>query len=47
MTYDKLARAIRYYYGNGIMHSNPGRFTFRFGAKSGFRTAWFPGENWS
>ncbi|CAF3249711.1 unnamed protein product [Rotaria socialis] len=40
MTYDKLARALRYYYGNGIMHPSPGRFTFRFGLKSGFGTSW-------
>ncbi|CAF4932534.1 unnamed protein product, partial [Rotaria magnacalcarata] len=39
MTYDKLARALRYYYGNGIMHPSPGRFTFRFGSKSGFSTS--------
>lgn len=37
MTYDKLARAIRYYYSSGIILSNPGRFTFRFGSRSGFR----------
>ena len=42
MTYDKLARAIRYYYRNGVMTSSPGRFTFRFGPKSGFGTAWWP-----
>ncbi len=42
MTYDKLARAIRYYYGSGIMASSPGRFTFRFGPKSGFGMTWWP-----
>jgi hypothetical protein len=42
MTYDKLARAIRYYYASGIMHSSAGRYTFRFGAKSGFGTTWWP-----
>lgn len=42
MTYDKLARALRYYYSSGIMHPNPGRFTFRFGTKSGFGTKWLP-----
>ncbi|CAF1185208.1 unnamed protein product [Didymodactylos carnosus] len=36
MTYDKLARAIRHYYPQGVIKSNPGRFTFRFGPKSGF-----------
>ena len=39
MTYDKLARAIRHYYASGIMHSCPGRFTFRFGSRSGFRSS--------
>ncbi|CAF0770852.1 unnamed protein product [Rotaria sordida] len=31
MTYEKLARAIRYYYSSGIIHPTPGRFTFQFG----------------
>ncbi|CAF0918876.1 unnamed protein product [Rotaria sp. Silwood1] len=31
MTYDKLARAIRYYYSTGIIRPTPGRFTFEFG----------------
>ncbi|CAF4736382.1 unnamed protein product [Rotaria sp. Silwood2] len=44
MTYDKLARALRYYYGNGIMYPNPGRFTFRFGPKSGFGISWWPAD---
>lgn len=43
MTYDKLARALRYYYGSQIMHPAPGRFTFRFGSKSGFGVSWRPG----
>ncbi|CAF0858893.1 unnamed protein product [Didymodactylos carnosus] len=42
MTYDKLARAIRYYYPQGIINSSPGRFTFRFGTKSGFGDTWKP-----
>ena len=40
MTYGKLSRAIRYYYRKGIMTSTPGRFTFGFGPKSGFGSAW-------
>ncbi|CAF1557134.1 unnamed protein product [Didymodactylos carnosus] len=36
MTYDKLARAIRYYYSQDIIKPSSGRFTFRFGANSGF-----------
>ncbi|CAF0917844.1 unnamed protein product [Rotaria sordida] len=44
MTYDKLARALRYYYGNGIMYPSPGRFTFRFGPKSGFGISWRPAD---
>ncbi|CAF5122883.1 unnamed protein product, partial [Rotaria sp. Silwood1] len=32
MTYDKLARAIRYYYSTGIIRPTPGRFTFEFGS---------------
>ncbi|CAF3333009.1 unnamed protein product [Rotaria socialis] len=35
MTYEKLARAIRYYYSGGIIRPTPGRFTFRFGSSSG------------
>ncbi|CAF3625284.1 unnamed protein product [Adineta steineri] len=31
MTYDKLARGIRYYYSGGIIRRTAGRFTFRFG----------------
>ncbi len=42
MTYDKLARAIRYYYASGIILPSPGRFTFRFGPKSGFGARWWP-----
>ncbi|UJR09644.1 hypothetical protein I4U23_013878 [Adineta vaga] len=42
MTYDKVARALRYYYGSGIMQPNAGRFTFRFGPKSGFGVTWWP-----
>ncbi|CAF1161136.1 unnamed protein product [Adineta ricciae] len=42
MTYDKVARALRYYYSSGIMQPNPGRYTFKFGPKSGFGTAWWP-----
>lgn len=42
MTYDKLARAIRYYYASRVIVSTPGRFTFQFGSKSGFRETWWP-----
>ncbi|CAM4792273.1 unnamed protein product [Rotaria magnacalcarata] len=35
MTYEKLARAIRYYYSGGVIRPTPGRFTFRFGSGSG------------
>lgn len=44
MTYEKLARAIRYYYHTGIMSSHPGRYTFRFGPKSGFGIDWNVGD---
>jgi hypothetical protein len=42
MTYEKLARGIRYYYNSGIICQTPGRFTFRFGWQSGFNTSWMP-----
>ncbi len=42
MTYDKLARGIRYYYSSGIIQQTPGRFTFQFGLASGFGTHWMP-----
>ncbi|CAF1534741.1 unnamed protein product [Adineta steineri] len=42
MTYDKVARALRYYYSSGVMHPSSGRYTFRFGPKSGFGTTWSP-----
>ncbi|CAF1229406.1 unnamed protein product [Adineta ricciae] len=42
MTYDKVARALRYYYSSEIMQPNPGRYTFKFGPKSGFGKSWWP-----
>ena len=42
MTYEKFARAIRYYYPSETMCRCKGRFTFRFGQKSGFGTSWHP-----
>ncbi|CAF4518439.1 unnamed protein product, partial [Rotaria magnacalcarata] len=42
MTYEKLARAIRYYYSGGVIRPTPGRFTFRFGSGSGFGKTWLP-----
>ena len=42
MTYDKLARAIRYYYPSETICRSKGRFTFRFGQNSGFGSSWYP-----
>jgi hypothetical protein len=44
MTYEKLARSIRYYYDSGIISPNPGRFTFRFDWGSGFGLMWLPAQ---
>ncbi|CAF1658666.1 unnamed protein product, partial [Didymodactylos carnosus] len=45
MTYDKLARAIRFYYKLDIIRPTAGQFTFRFGPNSGFGTVWKPEQN--
>lgn len=42
MNYDKFARGIRYYYNTEVILPTPGRFTFRFGAPSGFGSTWIP-----
>ncbi|CAF1033819.1 unnamed protein product [Didymodactylos carnosus] len=42
MTYDKLARALRFYYKKGFMMQTHGHYTFQFGPKSGFGTLWKP-----
>ncbi|CAF0802628.1 unnamed protein product [Didymodactylos carnosus] len=42
MTYDKFARAIRFYYKLDIIRQTSGQFTFQFGPNSGFGTLWKP-----
>ncbi|CAF1458728.1 unnamed protein product, partial [Didymodactylos carnosus] len=44
MTYEKLARALRFYYKTGVIVQTPGRHTFQFGPKSGFGSLWTPKE---